>query len=224
MSFVHQSTIGGGADFAATRPKIERLKDGLHITRWTLNTDPPPFAAALKNWGGKIDRWNIYSFTLPAILLMDSGMAPAGSGAQDGNREEAIEFRGCQALTPETENSTHYFFAHPHNFELDRPDVMRSIHQSVAVAFEEDRAVISAQQRNLALEPDFKMVPFGIDAALNQFRRIVARRLEEGANETTHDRPAGEERPGRGGDGDRSPPPHRAVRAELPHAAAPAAK
>jgi Vanillate O-demethylase oxygenase C-terminal domain len=137
----------------------------------------------LKDWGGKVDRWNIYDFTLPATLLMDSGMAPTGTGAPEGNREGAFEFRGCQALTPETENSTHYFFAHPHNFAIDKPEVTRSIHQSVVQAFDEDREIITAQQRSLAMDPSFKMVPFGMDAALNQFRWVVAKRLEAEALE-----------------------------------------
>ena len=106
-------------------------------------------------------------------------MAPVGTGAPEGKRVDAAEFHGCQALTPETEGSTHYFFAHPHNFSLDKPEVTRSIHQSVVDAFDEDREMVSAQHRNLALDPDFKMMPFGIDAALSQFRWAVNQRLEE---------------------------------------------
>jgi phenylpropionate dioxygenase-like ring-hydroxylating dioxygenase large terminal subunit len=184
LPFVHPTTLGGAADYAASQPKVERLDNGVRITRWALDTDPPPFATAVKDWGGKVDRWNIYNFTVPAILLMDSGMAPTGQGAQQGEREGAIEFRGCQAITPETEHSTHYFFAHPHNFAIDQPQVTRSIHQAVVDAFEEDREIITAQHRSLSLAPDFKMVAFGIDAALNQFRWIVARRLEQEAAAT----------------------------------------
>ena len=43
----------------------------------------------------------------------------------------------------------------------------------------EDRDIITAQQKNLALDPAFKMMPFGIDAALSQFRWAVNQRLEE---------------------------------------------
>ena len=183
LPFVHPTTLGGGPDYVAQQPKVERLDNGVKITRWALGIDPPPFAAAVKDWGGKVDRWNIYNFTLPATLLMDSGVAPIGQGAQEGNRGGAIEFRGCQAITPETENSTHYFFAHPHNFAIDKPEVTRSVHESVVKAFEEDRDIIMAQHASLSLAPDFKMVAFGIDAALNQFRWLVARRLEEEAAE-----------------------------------------
>ena len=195
LPFVHPTTLGGSSDYAAARAKVERLQNGVRITRWAKDTDPPPFARAVRDWDGKVDRWNIYNFTIPATLLMDSGMAPAGQGAEEGNRDGALEFRGCQAITPETENSTHYFFAHPHNFSIDQPEVTRSIHQSVVSAFDEDRAIITAQQRNLALDPDFKMVPFGVDAALNQFRWIVNRRLEQEAREAQEARPPAPARP-----------------------------
>jgi phenylpropionate dioxygenase-like ring-hydroxylating dioxygenase large terminal subunit len=185
LPFVHPTTLGGGEDYAKARPKIDRTKDGVRVTRWALNTQPPAFAAAVKHWPGKVDRWNIYDFSLPAILRMDSGMAPVGTGAQDGARVDAAEFRGCQALTPETENSTHYFFAHPHNFALDQPEVTRAIHQSLVDAFDEDRDIITAQQKNLALDSSFKMTPFGIDAALSQFRWVVNRRLDEENQQTT---------------------------------------
>ncbi|AYY57634.1 aromatic ring-hydroxylating dioxygenase subunit alpha [Burkholderia multivorans] len=179
LPFVHPTTLGGSEDYASVQPKVERIDNGVRVTRWTINTDAPAYAAAVKEWPGKVDRWNIYDFTLPAILLMDSGMAPTGTGARDGIRIDAAEFRGCQALTPETENSTHYFFSHPHNFAIDRPEVTRSIHQSVVDAFDEDRDIITAQQKNLALDPAFEMMPFGIDSALSQFRWVVNRRLEE---------------------------------------------
>lgn len=187
---MHPTTLGGSADYAAAQPKVERIDHGVRITRWALDTEPPPFAQAVKDWGSRVDRWNIYNFTIPAILLMDSGMAPTGQGATEGNRDGAIEFRGCQAITPETENSTHYFFAHPHNFAIDQPEVTHSIHQAVVDAFDEDRDIITAQQKSLALAPDFKMMAFGIDAALNQFRWMVSRRLEEEALEEAAARPA----------------------------------
>jgi len=189
LPFVHPTTLGGGEDYAAAQPKVERLQDGVRITRWTIDTEPPPFAKQVKNWPGTVDRWNVYNFTIPAILLMDSGMAPTGTGAQEGARVDAAEFRGCQALTPETETSTHYFFAHPHNFAIDNPEVTRSIHQSVVTAFDEDRDIITAQQQSLALAPDFKMIPFSIDAALSQFRWAVERRLAEEAAQDQPPRP-----------------------------------
>lgn len=143
---------------------------------------PPPFGSPFQSLQPSAIRDSLtltVRKTTSAILLMDSGMAPTGTGAPEGRRIDAAEFRGCQALTPETETSTHYFFAHPHNFAVDDSEVTRSIHQSVVTAFDEDRDIILAQKRSLALAPDFKMILFSIDAALSQFRWVVERRLAE---------------------------------------------
>ena len=48
----------------------------------------------------------------------------------------------------------------------------------VVRAFEEDRAMITAQHRNIALAPDAPMLPLAMDAALLQFRRLLGQRLE----------------------------------------------
>jgi vanillate O-demethylase monooxygenase subunit len=120
-----------------------------------------------------------YDFLAPGVLLMDSGMMPAGTGGNDGQRENALAFRGCQALTPETQASTHYFFAHPHNFLIDRADVTAEIHAGIVHAFEEDREMITSQQQNIQLDPSFKMVPLGVDAALSQFRWVIDKLIRE---------------------------------------------
>jgi hypothetical protein len=62
---------------------------------------------------------------------------------------------------------------------LDRPEVTREIHQGIVKAFEEDRAMITAQQQNLASDPGFTMAPLSVDAALSQFRWVVARHIEK---------------------------------------------
>lgn len=186
LPYVHANTLGGSEDFAANLPKTDMLTRGVHVTRWTMNTSPPAFVQKVMPFPGKVDRWNHYDFLVPGIFIMDSGMLDAGKGAQEGNREGAAMFQGCQALTPETENSTHYFFAHPHNFAIDDPEVTRSIHQSVVAAFEEDRTMISLQSKSLALRPAFKMQPIRADEALGRFRWLVAKMLKDEAAEAAN--------------------------------------
>jgi len=173
LPFVHATTLGGDESYADTPAKIEALDNGVRVTRWVRAINPPPFVQKVKAYEGKIDRWNNYDFMIPGIFLMDSGVAPTGTGAPEGNRVDAAEFRSTQALTPETEHSTHYFYSQPHNFAVDKPEVTKSIHQSVVDAFEEDRAMIRAQSRSLDLEPGFKMVPLAADQALGRFRWLV---------------------------------------------------
>lgn len=176
LPFLHPTTVGGSADYAAVLPKVERNPRGVRLTKWVANTQPPEYSAKYADYpeGARVDRWMYYDFLVPGVLLMDSGMMPAGTGGQDSHREAALAFRGCQALTPETDTTTHYFFAHAHNFLIDRPEVTREIHAGIVKAFNEDRAMITAQQQNLALDPDFTMTPLSVDAALSQFRWVVA--------------------------------------------------
>lgn len=183
LPFLHRSTLGGSEDYAAVLPTVENIDRGVRVSKWVFDTDPPEYSKSYGAYEGKrVDRWMIYDFVLPGILLMDSGMVPAGTGASarlTGVRTNGLEFRGRQALTPETEKSTHYFFAHPHNFMIDQPEVTQRIMNNLLVAFEEDRAIITAQQRNLDLDPSFTMRPMAADLALTQFRRVIQAAVEK---------------------------------------------
>ncbi|MFC0398990.1 aromatic ring-hydroxylating dioxygenase subunit alpha [Paraburkholderia rhizosphaerae] len=180
LPFLHPTTVGGSPDYAAVLPRVERTERGVRLTKRVTDTEPPAYSAKYADYpaGTRVDRWMNYDFVVPGILIMDSGMVPTARGERDGRRENALAFRGCQALTPETGNSTHYFFGHPHNFLIDRPEVTREIHAGILHAFEEDREMITSQQQNLALDPDFRMAPLSVDAALSQFRRIVEKMIK----------------------------------------------
>ena len=177
LPFVHPTTLGGTPEYAKVLPTIERLPRGIRVTRWLLDQPPAPYVTQIKQWPGKVDRWNIYDFLVPGVLLMDSGSAPTNTGAPQGNRIDACEFRGCQAITPETANSTHYFFSQPHNFGFEQPGLTAAIHQNIVDAFFEDQTLIKAQRDNLALAPDFQMMPMAVDSALVQYRSILERLL-----------------------------------------------
>lgn len=174
LPFLHSSSLGGSPDYAAVLPQVELLERGVRLTKWVLNTEPPAYSAQFgaTDGNGRVDRWMFYDFVAPGVLTMDSGMKAAGAADDAPGR---IAFRGCQALTPETVDSTHYFFAHCHDFGLDDPSVTAQIHQGILTAFDEDRRMIVAQQRNLALDPDFRMMPLAVDAGLQQFRHAIDR-------------------------------------------------
>lgn len=184
LSFVHPTTVGGSVAYAKSKPKIERLERGIRITRGLLNDEPAPFVKALRPDWTLVDRWNNYDFLAPGFLIMDSGSVPVGRGGAEGRRDGALEFRSCQALTPETDETTHYFFAQPHNFDLDNEVTTDGIHQVLMTAFEEDRHIIGGQTRMLKFDPAFPMVAIGADAGLSQYRWVLDRLIkleQEGA-------------------------------------------
>jgi phenylpropionate dioxygenase-like ring-hydroxylating dioxygenase large terminal subunit len=190
LSYVHETTLGGSAKYAGTRPKVTRSARGVRVERWLIDDEPAPFLKRLRAWPGNVDRWNIYDVVLPGVLLMDSGSAPTGTGAPDGRRIDAAEFFGCQAVTPETETTSHYFFQQSHAFALDDPQVTESLTQSVLAGFQEDKDMILAQQRILDLDPDAPMLALRMDTALASFRSLLERAIAEERTRTGNTMPS----------------------------------
>ncbi len=100
---------------------------------------------------------------------MQSGGKPVSD--PEGDMTNAVQLHSCQTLTPETETSTHYFFQQSHQTGKGDETVTQGIYNSLVMAFNEDRDMITAQHRNL--NPDAAMLPLWMDAALVQWRKML---------------------------------------------------
>jgi len=175
LSYVHEKTLGGSTAIALARPSIEAVTEpgqrGLRVSRHVPNVPAPPYYSKIKQLSTNVDRWFIYDFLLPGTLLMRSGGRPVADAPD--NLRHAVQLHSCQTLTPETATTTHYFFQQA--YQADAPDagVTAGIYQSLIAAFNEDRDMITAQQRNLMRAPGAPMLPLYMDSALVQFRRLV---------------------------------------------------
>jgi vanillate O-demethylase monooxygenase subunit len=176
LSWVHAATLGGSEDIARVRPEVRAVERGIAVSRRVPGVPPPSYYQPLWAYGGLIDRWIDYTFTLPATLLMASGAQPAGLPRQDSG--PGVRFHSCQALTPETATTTHYFFQESHRADAGDDSTTRGIFDGLLRAFEEDRAMITAQAENIARQPLKAMLPLAMDAALIQFRKLVAQALQ----------------------------------------------
>ena len=125
-----------------------------------------------------VDRRHRVVRVVPGVLLMHSGGKPPGRAWDDF--EGALHMKSCQAITPENDRSTHYFFMQAHGFALDDESVTDAIAKSLVQAFEEDRETIRAQQAMLDHGPT-RFVPIRADAAVNQFRKLLMAMCEEEA-------------------------------------------
>ena len=184
LGFVHEKTLGGGRESSEVRAKVQRFDWGLRITRKYGNVPLPPFLAQVAPFGGLVDRWQIYDWHIAGnVLIMNSGAAPAGLGALEEHIVPgALRFHSIQSLTPEDEKSTHYFFMFAHNLTHDIEEMSAELFRQTRTAFDEDKAMIEAQQRNLPIGSDPKMGSIPADAALFQGRRLIDRMLQaEGA-------------------------------------------
>lgn len=186
LTFVHENTLGGSATIAAIRPKIEQTANGVRLTRWYLNEPGiAPYLRGFEKFDGPVDRWHIYELsTLGNVFSMDSGSAPAGTGAPEGRLvPEAMQFHATHIVTPEDERNSHFFWTYAHNFHIDNPEFTRKLAARIAEGFEEDRTMIEAQQKVIDEDGDDPMAFILADNGLALGRRLIEQRLLEEAGD-----------------------------------------
>lgn len=182
LAFVHTHTLGGSEEYAfKTKPvSVERLADGFRVERWHMDAAPPPYhAKVIPNKQDKVDRRNIGRMYLPGIFTLDTTFAPAGQGAEKGVSVPGTRsYRNAQFMTPETRRSTHFFWNYLHDYNLEDPNIALSLRYSLEDGFNEDKALIEAQQKVLDEDPDYKLLAIAADAALSHFRWVLKQRID----------------------------------------------
>lgn len=177
LAFVHDTTIGNAAVAEQAAMNVERRPDGVRVTRWMIDTPAPPTYVKAGSFTGNVDRWQIIDFTPPGYVRLDVGATPTGTGAPQGRRVGGINMRNLNAITPETERTTHYFWAQAHDFDVNNPATTEMVFQQVKTAFLQDVAVFEAQQVSIDRAPDAPEVDIRADAGALQSRRLIAQLL-----------------------------------------------
>ncbi len=126
-----------------------------------------------------MDRWQIIDFAPPAFLRLDVGATPTGTGAPEGRRVGGFAMRNLNAITPETETTSHYFWGQAHDFDVKNPETTNKIFEQIQIAFYQDVAVFSAQQKNLNIFSNPPQVDINADAGVVAARRILNRLHDE---------------------------------------------
>ena len=180
-TFVHGSSIGNRA--VAEAPFVATHGDrSATVTRWMEDIDPPPFWAAqirhAHGYEGKVDRWQIIRFEAPCTVAIDVGVAPAGSGAPQGDRSRGVNGYVLNTITPETETSCHYFWAFARNYSLHEQRLTHELREGVAGIFREDEHVLEAQQRAIDEHPGYRFYNLNIDAGAMWARRLIDRLID----------------------------------------------
>jgi phenylpropionate dioxygenase-like ring-hydroxylating dioxygenase large terminal subunit len=184
IGYVHAATIGN-APAAAVPMDVEPGEDYVKFTRFMNNVPPPPSFLKAVPFTGNIDRWQKARFLPPSNFQNDIRAVPTGSD----DESRGLRYVVCNSLTPETETSTHYFWAIPRNYKLDDEATSKIVHDENARAFEEDKAVIEIQQKMMDLEtPRTPIIPIKADAAALAMRRVLER-LERIENLTLRETP-----------------------------------
>jgi phenylpropionate dioxygenase-like ring-hydroxylating dioxygenase large terminal subunit len=179
LAFVHDTTIGNLALAEHAKVQVARAPNNVVVTRWIIDQEPPPTFKKVGGFTGHVDRWQIIDFVPPAFLRLDVGATPTGTGAPDGKRVGGIGMRNLNAITPETETTSHYFWGQAHDFDVKNADTTNRIFEQIKTAFLEDVGVFSAQQRNLTLIANPPQIDINADAGTIAARRILSRLHDE---------------------------------------------
>ena len=175
---LHATTLADTAIPPGDIP-VEYKVDGDTITveRWALDTPPPPYFRLLAGFkkDDRVDRWMNTVFVPPCFVRLDIGAARAGTGAREGDRSQGVTTWNLNAITPETESGSHYFWAQAQNFAADDPSISEVDFQLVHQAFQDDLAIIKGQQANIDLDPEAPRLDIASDQAGIQAKRIVDR-------------------------------------------------
>jgi vanillate O-demethylase monooxygenase subunit len=144
--------------------------NGLYQMLWERGA-PPVYVDLRANM-----RWNP-----PALLLLDTGAAPV-----DGPREQGPSAPSAHWLTPETDTTTHYFWAAARDRHVGNAEVSEQMAAGIGAAFaKEDEPMIEACQRNMGTTDLMSLKPLLLptDGAAVRARRLLASRLEAQASE-----------------------------------------
>ncbi|MDE0703374.1 MAG: aromatic ring-hydroxylating dioxygenase subunit alpha [Rhodospirillaceae bacterium] len=172
-TYVHARTIGNMA-VAHTPQKTETEGDVVRVTRIMKDCDPPPLFRRARNFTGNIDRWQKIDFEPPAHIRIDAG----GAAVSPADAGKVLNWWILNALTPETADSTHYFWTVSRNFSQDDAELSELVRRQTVQTFEEDRAVLESQQRMIETDPaGGGLLAINCDAGGVAARRIIDARL-----------------------------------------------
>jgi vanillate O-demethylase monooxygenase subunit len=177
LTFVHKTTLAGPG--IQENPLVVRTEgDRVLARREMRDVDPAPIFRTLRTFPGKIDRFQNITFMPPNHVHIRIEAAPSGT-----NDPDLVHHVVINHLTPETERTTHYFWSICHRIRHDDVAAGLRIFELNRMAFEEDAAVLSAQQAMIDRIPGVAVLAnLEADEATVAARRIV-RRLIQGEQE-----------------------------------------
>lgn len=176
VAFVHTTTLSNAEHGDVP---VHHQAEGNHVVTWRWINDSPiiPIFAGLKDYPGNVDRWHYYHYYAPCIAVIDFGTAPAGTGAEEGNRSECIQMWACHFITPVDERTCIQHWLLVKNIPAE-PHIDARLMTGLRLAFNEDKQVLESIQINENRYPDFRKTRLAIDASTLKMRRIVDQLIE----------------------------------------------
>jgi vanillate O-demethylase monooxygenase subunit len=173
IEFVHRGSFAGRGVIFAGKHEVRQDEETLHSNWWMPNVDAPPHTFGIYPPDAKTDHWLDMRWNAPASMYLQVGATLPGKG-----REEGVIVHQAHILTPETQQTSHYFWSTSSALPLTDRTVAEGLKALFDQAFNgEDKPMIEAAYAN-AEGADFwdrKPAFLGIDAGGTRARRVLER-------------------------------------------------
>jgi vanillate O-demethylase monooxygenase subunit len=179
VDYLHPTTLGGGA-LTRAEAKITELPDRRVRILWESRNDvAPPVTAPDIPAGALVDSFTEVVWSAPALMHLSTGWTLPGK-----RYDEGLTTSNLHMMTPETETTSHYFFANTRSFRQDDAEFNHMLNVVMTGVFaDEDKPMVEAQQTMMQTADLWALKPvlLPIDAGAVRTRRILQRLIEEEA-------------------------------------------
>jgi phenylpropionate dioxygenase-like ring-hydroxylating dioxygenase large terminal subunit len=163
----------GAPVFTKGKRETRLVGDSVQCTIFHPNDVQSPIVSQLLEITNKrVDYWGEITWTAPATLVFTSYYAEPGMP-----RDTARRLPSFHVFTPETDRTTHYFWAGTRDFRVDDAALTEQIQRATGAVFrDEDDRMIAAQQELMGTSDLFSLRPVILPGDSGA---VLARRLLE---------------------------------------------
>ncbi|NRR31687.1 aromatic ring-hydroxylating dioxygenase subunit alpha [Oxalobacteraceae bacterium] len=177
VGYLHGKTIGGNPKVHMEAPTIvSGDEEHVRVVRWMKASTPPATYTSAWPFKGLVDRWQEIEFHTTHLHIF-TGAVEAGAEPLENPQRGGFHMRGFHGITPETANTSHYFWSMASSSHPEQPDNIDVVYQQTEQTFEEDRVLIEAQYQNMRQFDGAAIIDIHVDAGANRARRIIATQI-----------------------------------------------
>lgn len=175
--FLHADSVGGGA-FTRARPQVQEQENGDVLITWACEHERamPIYDPYMPEPGQPVDFLTQVLWRAPGVMKLDISISPRG------RPDEGPRTHNAHIVTPETEDSTHYFFWLTRQFNMGDDAVNQRRHAMMMHAFSnEDKPMLREQQLAMGTDDLFGLSPVLLpgDAGAVRARRKLEQRIRD---------------------------------------------
>lgn len=183
LDLSHETYLHGGyigTPEVANTPittEVDEDRGIIYVSRHMADAECPSFYAKSTGIEGRITRWQDIEYHPPCLYLLHSRIAPVGVlPDEDGSDPDGFHVEVVYAITPETEHSTHDFWAVARDFALEDQGVSDFLAENNRTVVLQDVRALDILERVIATEPEgYQELSVNIDTGGLAARRILAK-------------------------------------------------